>query len=86
MKRPLTVLSIAIASLGEVYREKSHLLKIASGVLKSGKYFANPELRAEQVYFTTKLMYKYCYFLGSFLDVVFLPSRVSFQPHFLILC
>ena len=49
MVRPLTTISLVMASYGEGYGENSMLMKVATSVLGGGKYLLNAELRAEQV-------------------------------------
>lgn len=49
MYKPVQVLAIAMASYSEGYLETSQMMQVASSVFNSGKYFLDPELRAQQV-------------------------------------
>ena len=48
MVRPLKTINLVLASYSDVYCRSSRLLKLATSVLSSHKYFMNPELRAKQ--------------------------------------
>jgi hormone-sensitive lipase len=49
MVRPLTTINLVMASYGDGYGWSSRILKVATSVLGSQKYYRNPELRARQV-------------------------------------
>ncbi|CAL1531773.1 unnamed protein product, partial [Lymnaea stagnalis] len=54
MHRPMQVLAIAMASYSEGYLETSQMMQVATSVFNSGKYFLDPELRAQQVVKVTR--------------------------------
>ncbi|KAK6173809.1 hypothetical protein SNE40_017204 [Patella caerulea] len=54
MQRPLQMVAVAMASFSEGYQENSQLMKLATSVFNSGKYFLNPELRGKQVVNVTR--------------------------------
>ncbi|KAK6964166.1 hormone-sensitive lipase [Biomphalaria glabrata] len=54
MYKPVQVLAIAMASYSEGYLETSQMMQVASSVFNSGKYFLDPELRAQQVVKVTR--------------------------------
>ncbi|XP_067674831.1 hormone-sensitive lipase-like [Haliotis asinina] len=54
MQRPLHAVAIAMASFSEGYQENSQVMQLATSLVSSGKYWMNPELRAQQVVYTTR--------------------------------
>ncbi|XP_005093044.1 hormone-sensitive lipase [Aplysia californica] len=54
MYRPVQALAIAMASYSEGYLESSQMMQVASSVFNSGKYFLDPDLRAQQVVKVTR--------------------------------
>ncbi|XP_061189140.1 hormone-sensitive lipase-like [Saccostrea echinata] len=54
MHKPLTTVAVAMASFSEGYLEKSNFKQLTTSVIHSGKYFMNPELRAEQIVSVTR--------------------------------
>ncbi|KAH9495219.1 DDB1- and CUL4-associated factor 8 [Bulinus truncatus] len=54
MYKPVQALAIAMASYSEGYLETSQMMQVASSVFNSGKYFLDPELRAQQVVKVTR--------------------------------
>ncbi|XP_056010937.1 hormone-sensitive lipase-like [Ostrea edulis] len=54
MHRPLTTVAVAMASFSEGYQEKTNFKQLTASVVHSGRYFMNPELRAEQIVSVTR--------------------------------
>ena len=54
MYRPVQLLAIAMASYSEGYLENSQVMQTLSSVFNSGKYFMDPDLRAQQVVKVTR--------------------------------
>ncbi|KAK3798516.1 hypothetical protein RRG08_063525 [Elysia crispata] len=54
MQRPVQAIGIVMASLSEGYLESSHMMRVATSVFNSGKYFLDPELRAKQMVKVTR--------------------------------
>ncbi|GFN86132.1 hormone-sensitive lipase [Plakobranchus ocellatus] len=54
MQRPLQAIGIVMASYSEGYLESSHMMRVATSVFNSGKYFLDPELRAKQMVKVTR--------------------------------
>ncbi|RUS86042.1 hypothetical protein EGW08_006196, partial [Elysia chlorotica] len=54
MQRPVQAIGIVMASLSEGYLESSQVMRVATSVFNSGKYFLDPELRAKQMVKVTR--------------------------------
>jgi len=61
MVRPLKTINLVLASYSDVYCRSSRLLKLATSVFSSHKYFMNPELRAKQASYFYFFFTMQCY-------------------------
>ncbi|XP_052059671.1 hormone-sensitive lipase-like [Mytilus californianus] len=54
MVKPLHGVGVAMASFSDGYKNESHLLQLTTALFNSGKYFLDPDLRAQRVVDVTR--------------------------------
>lgn len=70
MVKPLHGVGVAMASFSDGYQNESHLLQLTTALFNSGKYFLDPDLRAQRVSTCTKkCMHAFTYVNVYFINI-----------------